>query len=264
MSEKNQLTRYERARNWLARTEINLPAVSVVKYGGSLAGLAGPLFVGFVTMDPKMSLMSALVYASGLGASFLGPLLNQGAASIEQTTRRKLTHDHSFNLTAAISLLREVQSERFDGVRFQHQILKEIASTVMTVARSSGAKVLACLLVKDGEQLELIGWSDHREGRIPSASIPLAAEVGAALTFRTGKTQHVPDVREVDGEDFTGKAYRSVLTFPVKVQDRVVGVVAVDSTEAHHFDHWLVDLDVHVRPFVELISFSVAVPRPRT
>lgn len=233
-----------------------------MKYAGSISGLLGPVAVGLVTWDPTMGFVAGAIYCVGLGVSFFGPLVNQGAAYLDDTSRQRLERESSFRVSAAISLLREVQAGEFDGDQYRQQLLREIAETVTAVAPDREARILACLLLERSGSLELVSWSDHREGRIPSASLPLSTEFGAGLTYRTSKTQYLPDVRNVEASSFEGKSYRAILSIPVRLGPRTLGVVSVDSTAAGHFDTVLVDLEVHVRPFVELIGLSLADPKP--
>jgi len=69
----------------------------------------------------------------------------------------------------------------------------------------------------------------------PGLAVPLERSV-SGVVYRTGKPQLIPDVREVPYFFEVTPGIRSELTVPVKVADRVVAILDIESYRPHAFD----------------------------
>lgn len=93
-----------------------------------------------------------------------------------------------------------------------------------------------------------MGLYDDESGRVVLRAISSVVEVDleighsqamgegvAGEVFRTGKSLLIPDVRQWPNYLETGEAIKSEMCCPIKVGDKVIGILDVESTEAHAF-----------------------------
>jgi GAF domain-containing protein len=138
---------------------------------------------------------------------------------------------------------------------YQKEALCLIASFVRGHrADPSGTEIFANLLVEDGDDLVVVARNqDHRN---PGARYPKEGMLawGAILS---GNAVCVGDIKKCIPSEASTKPYRSIMAIPVMGEDRILGVVSIDSTRPHHFDAELNDLERYLAPYVCLLGWSI-------
>jgi GAF domain-containing protein len=82
---------------------------------------------------------------------------------------------------------------------------------------------------------------------------------GAGRAISTMQPVYIPDIKSSDlkGHFREDAPYRSILSIPIGVDGKRLGVVNIDSTEEDHLQlEWLVD---HLQPYVQLLGLSLCI-----
>jgi hypothetical protein len=123
-------------------------------------------------------------------------------------------------------------------------------------ARFGSRRILANLMVRDGNELVVIARSDHGVRAVPQRYSPdKCALVWKA--FETSAAQVTGDLYQDFPDTTPGKKYASILVLPVWFEGRVIAAVSVDSEEKFHFNPDFDDLQVHVAPYVQLLAYPL-------
>lgn len=136
---------------------------------------------------------------------------------------------------------------------FQVDVLRLIASLVRDHrADLGGKKIFVNLIVRAGDGVEVIARaSDNRT--VPMRYTRDQCSI-AWKAFETGVPQMTGDVYVDAPRTGPGKSYKSVLALPVKLRDRVLAVVSIDSELRHHFHSHFDKLQTLLGPYVQLIA----------
>lgn len=228
-----------------------------IAFEGLLVG--GPVAMGLLSFPTFAGLAWAgkgLVWAAG--SAIAGWAGTKGCGWLLTRRRRTIDVEHSEDVSASLRALHAAVREGDDAPATRTHLLSCVTRTTGRVAPHGDAELFACLLRPEGTELVLCEYSKFRQGRVPSARIPLDAKDGAAKAYRDRKMNYVPDTSHAEEPaTFDGKRYRCILSFPLIEGDVCVGVVSVDSTAPHHFDGHLEDIATHVRPFIEALHLHV-------
>lgn len=76
--------------------------------------------------------------------------------------------------------------------------------------------------------------------------------------LQTGVPQVTGDVYVDAPATPPGKRYHSIMVLPVKLRDRVLAAVSIDSEARHHFDRYFDRLKEELSPYVQLIAISLS------
>jgi len=124
-------------------------------------------------------------------------------------------------------------------------------------ADPSGTEIFANLLVEDGDDLVVVARNqDHRN---PGARYPKDGMV-AWGAISSGNAVCMGDIKKCIPYQASTKPYRSIMAIPVMGEDRILGVVSIDSTRStrpHHFDAEINDLERYLAPYVCLLGWSI-------
>lgn len=142
--------------------------------------------------------------------------------------------------------------------RFRGETLALIASYVRDHRLDKkGTQIFANLLIEDGDDLLVVARDQpHRQA---SAKYP-KAKLLAWTALSSGIPQSTGDVYEDYPGTPEGKPYRSILVIPVRLGDRVVGVVSIDSSRRYHFELYADELVQGLTPFVSLLAWTLDEP----
>ena len=143
----------------------------------------------------------------------------------------------------------EVQSFRVD-------VLKLLASYVRDHrADLNRPKIHANLMVLDGDDIVVIARdSEHRK---PNARYPRTA-LAASKAFETGQAVVVGDVAAEFPDGPKDKRYASIVAYPLYRNDKIVGVLSIDSEVKYHFDWESDSLWDFLQPYIALLSWTLS------
>lgn len=221
--------------------------------------VAGPVVMG-VLSSPKFSVLpwAGTALNGAAGFTLLGWALSRGCGWLLTRRRRTISREHSEDVSASLRALHSTVRSGDDLAATRTHLLTCITRTTGRVAPRDDAEIFACLLRPEEGKLVLGEFSHFRQGRVPSASIPLDAKDGAPKAFRDRKMNYEPDItRAAEPTAFDGKRYRCILSFPLVEDEVCVGVVSIDSTAAHHFDGHLEEIAAQVDPFIEALHLHL-------
>ncbi len=107
---------------------------------------------------------------------------------------------------------------------------EEVARSVVEVVRALMGFTEVCLYMVDGKREELVLLAHYLDVSSGPQRLSLSAEAGAVvLAARTGKIQTIPDVSPQPAHSRAHLQNRAQLAIPLKVGDKVVGVLNVES-----------------------------------
>jgi len=140
--------------------------------------------------------------------------------------------------------------------QFQVDALRVIALLVRDHrADLGGRRIFVSLLVTAGDRVEVIARANDNRP-VPMQYTKEQCSI-AWEAFTTGVPQVTGDLR-VDAPDTAeDKAYQSVMAIPVKLRDRVLAVVSIDSELRHHFHGHFDDLQTWLGPYVQLVASAL-------
>jgi GAF domain-containing protein len=138
---------------------------------------------------------------------------------------------------------------------FQREALELIVSYVRGHrADLSGTQIFANLLVEDGDDLIVVARNqEHRE---PGARYAKSTML-AWTAMHDGQTECMGDLVKDVPQQAEAKPYRSIMAVPVWGEEKVVGVVSIDSTRPHHFDIECQNLERYLAPYICLLAWSI-------
>jgi hypothetical protein len=145
---------------------------------------------------------------------------------------------------------REVRTYRFQVIELIQLFVRDHRSDL------KGRLIFVNLLVRRDEKVVVIARSDMSR-KVPKIYTPQQCSV-AWQVFTTGTAHFTSDVHlEADAEDVADKKYRAILALPVKLENHVLGVISIDSEAAYHFDDYFEELELLLRPFVQLLAIAL-------
>lgn len=251
--------------NWidrLAQVQTRVSLVGTAQKTGAFSAYLGPL-VGALSQW-KVAVTAGLdgrLLWFGVFASLTGAAVSQGAGWILARGRESIDRQHSFRMTAALRAVRQARGRANELRSVQEQLLRCIADTARTSAHSPDVDVVACLLLLQEDKLIVTAYSSFRQSSLPGGAMDLDEPEGAPLACRERKIVCVPDVHLCAHKDrFVGKTYRSLIAFPLVLDNECLAVVAVDSTVSNHFRSDRDEVAVHVLPFVEMLKETLSAP----
>jgi hypothetical protein len=141
--------------------------------------------------------------------------------------------------------------------RFRIECLKLIALYVRDHRYDiKGEKVFVNLLVRRTEDtVDVISRADPGRPTPKRYRSDECALVWKVIT--TGAAQVTGHVYEDFPGTGPGKAYLSIIALPIRLGNRVLGAVSIDSGEKFHFDRYFEDLQTGLAPYVQLIALAV-------
>lgn len=159
-------------------------------------------------------------------------------------------------------LLREMQKQMYTKdppteearLRFQRDALDLITSYVRGHrADHNGTIIFANLLVEDGDDIVVV--ARDKEHRVPLARYPKEGMI-AWKAMQTGNTQICSDATKLlaPGREMS---YRSILAIPIRNDERILGVVSIDSSLPYHFDLEVDALERALAPYVCLLGWTL-------
>ncbi len=114
--------------------------------------------------------------------------------------------------------------------------VNQVAGAVLDIAGRALEFGICDLWLVDEERDELYLPVAREVEQETISRLPLSGEKGISVAAaRSGKSLYVPDVREDPRYVAVGAANQSELVVPLKVKDRVIGVLNVESTEVDAF-----------------------------
>ncbi|MBN2303937.1 MAG: GAF domain-containing protein, partial [Anaerolineae bacterium] len=159
----------------------------------------------------------------------LGLLASQAAAALD-SARHTLTLSRRL---AEVSALQEL-ARRVSACQSLDSILHTVVQAIRDVY---GCKSASLALLEPDEQVVLLQAS---VGIAPELLERARFEVGeyvAGQVVQTGQAIYVPDTHADPNFRQIDPSIRSMLTVPLKVQDRVIGALSIDSAQVSAFDH---------------------------
>ncbi len=118
-----------------------------------------------------------------------------------------------------------------------------------------GRKIFANLLIRVGSNVVVIARSDDVRPvpqRYPKEKCTLVWEA-----IETGVPQMTGNLYSAFPTTVAGKPYNSVLAIPIRLGDKTLGCISIDSEAKYHFDRNFVELQTFVAPYVQLIATSL-------
>jgi hypothetical protein len=125
-----------------------------------------------------------------------------------------------------------------------------------------GTVVFANLLVPaaDGDKLLVIARDREHANRPARSTVPIPNTV-VGEAFTTGQESICGDLYKEFPNTVPGRPYKSILAIPVKRksdhQQRVVGVVSIDSARRYHFDGDATNLVSFLNPYIALLAWTL-------
>ena len=157
----------------------------------------------------------------------------QNAALYERTEANRITMKALFNAGNAIASSLEI-----------NEILNEVVKQASALTGAIGVQAqFSCLVMRNGEHLDFVAaypperLEDLKKTiqRIDLQSEQRYGVIGRA--FKTGKSQLVRDVSNDINYLAYDEATQSELAVPIKIGEKVVGVINVESPNENVFDH---------------------------
>ncbi|MBA2538564.1 MAG: GAF domain-containing protein [Deltaproteobacteria bacterium] len=115
-----------------------------------------------------------------------------------------------------------------------------------------GKQIFVNLLVRDGDGVCVIARSHtkrHTPTRYTKEECMLAWEA-----LETGQMQVTGDLEQRFPNAKRDRTYNSILVLPVRLDDRVIGAISIDSELKHHFDRYSEELEGYLAPYVQLLA----------
>jgi len=139
---------------------------------------------------------------------------------------------------------------------FQVDVLKLVASLVRDHrADLGGKKIFVNLIVRVGDDVEVIARANDNR-TVPMRYTKYQCSI-AWKALETGVPQLTGDLYADAPKTTPGKSYQSVLALPVKLRNRVLAVVSIDSELKHHFYSHFDKLQTLLGPYVQLIASAI-------
>ncbi len=188
--------------------------------------MAGGMIAGYQYTAARKdgSTFEALIYGSPIILAEEAVGLRAVALDITERVRMEERLGAIYQLGRELTLLRD-----------EELLIQRALETAAQVLRCEYA---ACGLVDEAAG-EIVYRRRLKEGELEQVDLrlPLGGEQGLCVAVvRSGDALNVPDVsQEPSYVPFPGDETRSELCVPLKVGDRVIGVLNADSTEADHF-----------------------------
>lgn len=186
--------------------------------------------------------------------------------------RKRNNEDIVFTLiSGAIEQLRD---DRSSGKVNVEKLLTNIESVTKLVMGpdSHGTQVSANLMLRkyNPSSLTLAHWGTRLEGRV-NIDLPIDKDnlkPGAPTACHRDEVIYIPDTQSEKYDSiFAGKAYRSIVSIPVRIaipQRHISGVINIDSDQPDYFrsEKFISsELIPKLMPFVHLMSLEVAYPK---
>lgn len=239
---RHALTRWLRARGFVERT--------IYAIGWSLALLGPALAHGMTWWGAAGILLVVMIRVRTAAKEFSPkhlPVLRRNHAE-RQLALEKLIHQ--------IQRWTRVGPSARERADLQRSTLELIASYVRDHRSDlGGRRIFANLLVQDGEVLHVIARSDLLRP-VPQAYRPEECTI-AWQTIVTAAPQVTGRVYEDAPTTRKGKKYNSILSLPVKLDGRMLGVVSIDSEAMYHFDSYFTELQTELAPYVQLLAITL-------
>jgi hypothetical protein len=163
------------------------------------------------------------------------------------------------NLIATLQQWQTEPPSSEDQLRaFQLDVLRLVASLIRDHRSDlGGRKVFVNLIVRTGDGVEVVARAtDNRT--VPKRYSKEECSI-AWKALETGLPQMAGDLYVDAPRSPPGKSYKSVLALPVKLRDRVLAVVSIDSELRHHFSGHFDTLLTLLAPYVQLVASGIAV-----
>ena len=216
-----------------------------------------------------LSLLWGAVMKSGLGwwgyvsgAVVLGVKLTSGIGEMGPKNLPLFQRTQNERSLLVKTLLERVQQwpsakPSTDQLRqFQVDALRVIALLVRDHrADLGGRRIFVSLLVTAGDRVEVIARANDNRP-VPMQYTKEQCSI-AWEAFTTGVPQVSGDLRVDAPATADDKSYQSVMAIPVKLRDRVLAVVSIDSELRHHFHGHFDDLQTWLGPYVKLVASAL-------
>ncbi|MFN8383893.1 MAG: histidine kinase N-terminal 7TM domain-containing protein [Anaerolineales bacterium] len=150
--------------------------------------------------------------------------------AVEQAQRRADTSETLRKASVAVTEILEMDEAVNEILDQLHQVVPYDSASVQML---------------DGDELQIIGgrgWDDTE--RVVGIRFPIPGDNPNSVVIETGKPYHVPEAWK-DYKTFQAPPHnhiRSWLGVPLIVQDKTIGLLAIDSSEANHFTEENIDI----------------------
>jgi hypothetical protein len=201
----------------------------------------------------KTNTTHSIFYVLGLVAMKFGVARRLASSSAMQLVPRGYLERKGLLYRLVLESRRHAEFAPAQVERHQREVLELIAMYVRSHREDASAnEIFVNLLVEDGDDMVVVARDrDHRK---PVARYPKEKMI-VAVALDRGTMQCTGDVAKEWG--IRDRTYRSILAIPVRSENRILGVVSIDSTRANHFDIECEELERFLAPYIALLVWTL-------